>query len=303
MNATKLIKNLYNSQEELIYYKYMFGYEYDKRLPFHCPICNAATMIDRYDLQFDYSYNQADHILYLAAYIICPSPDCGHTTILMEKITFKNDYTFISFEELLKDGIHKQIESSSLHCIHPLQENPELVFPHNDDKEFIPPQVLEDFLELQRISNFSPTASAMFARRFLERIILDKWPDVVTAKNWRQGFPSLDNMIDWLGEDLNGQMRYDNIDVMDAIRGIGNKTIHIYSSKENIGITSADIGEIIAELDAIITELYVYPAQRKQRKEHIASLAQGTLEKSKELKKATIEESELERNSCNPNGK
>ena len=156
---------------------------------------------------------------------------------------------------LLKDGLHKQIEASNLRCVHPLQENPELVFPHNDDKEFIPPQILEDFLELQRISSFSPTASAMFARRFLERIILDKWTEVVTAEKWNHGFPTLDNMISWHGEEQNGHKQYDDTDVLDAMRGIGNKTIHIYSSTEDIEILPADIDEIIAKLDAIIAEL------------------------------------------------
>lgn len=295
MDATKLIKNLYNRTGKLLYYQYIL-YEsgYNERLPFHCPICNTATMINRHDINFDHSYNPTDHILYLTAYIICPSPNCGHTTILMEEIKFKKDYTFISFADLLKDGLHKQIEASSLHCIHPLQENPELVFPHNDDKEFIPQQILEDFLELQRISSFSPTASAMFARRFIERVILDKWPEVVTAKKWRNDFPTLDNMIDWLGGELNGHKQYDNTDVLDAIRGIGNKTIHIYSPTEDIKVSSPVIDEIIAELDAIITELYIYPAQRKQRKERIEALAQATLEKSKELKKVTIEESKSE---------
>ena len=292
MDASKLIKNLYDKPEKLLYYQYIL-YEsgYNERLPFHCPICNTATMINRYDINFDHSYNPTDHILYLTAYIICPSPNCGHTTILMEEIKFKKDYTFISFDELLKDGLHKQIEASNLRCIHPLLENPELVFAHANDKEFIPPQILEDFFELQRISNFSQTASAMFARRFLERIILYKWPEIITAKKWNRGFPTLDNMIDWLREEQDGQKRYDNADVMDAIRGIGNKTIHIFSPKENIEISAIAVKEIIAELDSIITELYVYPGQRKQRKGCIEALAQDASEKSKELKKATIEES------------
>ena len=292
MDAKKLIKNFYSRDEILIYYRYIL-YEsgYSERLPFHCPICNASSMIDRYDMNFNYSYNPTDHILYLTANIICPSPDCGHTTILMEEIKFKTDYTFISFDELLKDGLHKQIEAANLRCTHPLQGNPELVFPHFEDKEFIPHQILEDFFELQRISSLSPTASVMLARRLLERIILAKWPEVTTARDWRYDFPTLENMIDWLGDNLNGQKRYDNADVMDAIRGIGNKTIHVYSPTKDIKVSTTVIDEIITELDAIITELYVYPAQRKQRKERITALAQATIEESKELKRATIDES------------
>ena len=291
MDASKLIKNLYNKTIQLLYYRYiLYESEHTERLPFHCPICNAATMIDRYDLNFGHSYNQTDHILYLTAQIICPSPDCGHTTILMEEIKFKKDYTFISFDELLKDGLYKQIEASNLRCIHPLLENPELVFPHNDDKEFIPPQVLEDFLELQRVSNFSTTAAIMLARRFLERIILDKWSEVASAKKWKHGFPTLDEMIAWLDEDNNGQKRYANADVMDSLRRVGNKTIHIYSPTKDIEISSADIDEIIAELDTIIEELYIIPKIREQRRKHIADLAQKASDKSKALLKETTTE-------------
>ena len=294
MDVTKLLEDFPFKSKLLVLYRILE--KSPKRMSaFHCPYCEENSTLTNDKADFDFQYKKDQNFLYIIAYIECSNPHCRKTTILCEELLLTKKYDAYGYtvaNAILDDeNLDNIILSSTLRCFLPIEENPTLIFPHNDDKEFIPPQVLEDFLELQRISNSSPTASAMFARRFLERIILDKWPDVVTAKNWRQGFPTLDNMIDWLGEDMNGQMRYDNIDVMDAIRGIGNKTIHIYSSKENIGITSADIGEIIAELDAIITELYVYPAQRKQRKEHIASLAQVTLEKSKELKKATIEES------------
>ena len=58
--------------------------------------------------------------------------------------------------------------------------------------------------------------------------------------------------------------RYDNIDVMITIRGIGNKTINICSPTEDIKVSPTIIDEIIAKLAAIITELYIYPAQQKQ---------------------------------------
>lgn len=110
----------------------------------------------------------------------------------------------------------KQIEASNLRCIHPLLENSELDFTHNDDKEFIPPKILEDFIELQKVSNFSITAIVMLARKFLERIILEKWPEVLTAKKWKYEFPTLKEMINWLDNDNDGQKRYTNADVMDS---------------------------------------------------------------------------------------
>lgn len=291
MDVTKLLTN-YNFRSKLLaLYVLMKKSNSREAEPFHCPHCGENSALTSDKVSFNFNYAKDQDCLFVIAYLGCSNPNCMKTTILCEEIYLKNKtdksgYDIANFI-VNTDAPDKIIYPATLHCFFPIRENPELVYPHNEDKDFIPSKILEDFLELQRISNLSTTATVMFARRFLERIILDKWPEVTNAKKWRYEFPTLDEMINWLDEDCNGQKRYANADAMDSLRRIGNKTIHIYSPTEDIEISSADIDEITAELDAIIEELYIIPKIREQRHKRIADLAQKASDKSKVLLKET----------------
>ena len=143
---------------------------------------------------------------------------------------------------------------------------------------------------MQQIVQLSSTASVMLARRLLERIILDKWPQVITAQKWRFGFPTLEEMTSWLEGCEEEERRYTDANVMDSIRVIGNKTTHIYSATKDIAISKSDVDLIIAELDAIINDLYITPGKRAMRKRNIESLAKRAEDDSLLLKQGTIAE-------------
>ena len=296
MDATKLLAN-YKFKSKL--FALYFNLEESGRKttePFHCPHCGGNTTLTDDNVSFDFHYDEKHNCLYITAYLECMNPNCLKLTVLYEEIYLSRKFdsctTYdIKKEILASDKPNELISSTDLHCIIPAQETPELAFPHDEDKEMIPSNVLEDFFELQRISNFSITASVMFARRLLERIILNRWPDVVTAKNWKYGFPTLNNMIDWLDEDIDGKKRYDNTDVMHSLRIIGNKAIHVFSPTKDINISTAGIKEMIAAFDSIINEIYIIPESRKRKREYIEGLARETEERSEELKKETIAES------------
>lgn len=288
MDVTKLLANYTFKSKLLVLYARI---NEDERDPFHCPHCGENSTLISEKVSFDFHYAKDQDCLFVIAYLGCSNPNCMKTTILCEEVYLAKKFDKYGYDIakfiVNADDPAKIVNSAILHCFFPIQENPELIYSHDDDRDFIPSKILEDFLELQRISNLSTTATVMFARRFLERIILDKWPEVTNAKKWRYGFPTLEEMTDWLDEDCNDQKRYANTDVMDSLRRIGNKAIHIYSPIKDIEISSADIDEITAELDAIIEELYIIPKIREQRHKRIADLAQKASDKSKVLLKET----------------
>lgn len=295
MDVTKLLANYNFKSKLLVLYVLMEKSEKREAEPFHCPHCGGNSALSSDKVSFDFHYAKKQDCLFVIAYLGCSNPNCMQTTILCEEIYLTkkfDEYAYNLVDSILKtENPAKIISSAILHCFFPIRENPELVYPHEDDRDFIPSKIFEDFLELQRISNLSTIATVMFARRLLERIILAKWPEIADAKKWKHGFPTLDEMIGWIDEDNNGQKKYANAETMYSLKSIGNKTVHIYSPTEDVEVSSADIDEIISELDAIITELFIIPKAREQRQKYIADLAQIAAEKSTELRNTTIAES------------
>lgn len=297
MDTSKILCKFKTKSSLLPVFVWMKNSYNDTTMPFHCPYCNENSHIVSSNVSLAFDYNKNLNHLHIVAFIGCSNPDCRKTTILHEDIHLLKKYDENGYDiaesiiaEYTKTGIEAYELADTGHCLLPYQDNPEILYQYEDVKDLIHPKIRKDFIEMQQIAQLSSTASVMLARRLLERIILDKWPQVITAQKWRFGFPSLEEMISWLEGYEEGEKRYTDANVMDSIRVIGNKTTHIYSSTEDIAISKSDADLIIAELDAIINDLYIIPGKRAMRKKNIESLAQRAEENSQLLKQGMIAE-------------
>lgn len=260
----------------------LYHYEitsFGEKFPFHCPYCGKNTVLTRDNFSSKVHYDEDRNFLYLISFITCGDPKCGKITVLGEEIHLKKRYNTTYYDNIIdlimndEEGFNNVILSTTLYCFIPAQENPDLIFPHYDDKDNINDIVLEDYFELQRVSQISPLASMILSRRLLERMILDKWPNIINERKWKHDMPTLKEMIDWLDEEENGQKRYNDTDIMQYIRQIGNKTVHVDSGIERVKITAEEVRVVIEELDSIINEFYVLPNKREKAKRRIKELS------------------------------
>ena len=262
----------------------------DQKKSWICPLCRHSISLRREDgtgsilFHERFSSNQSDdfYLRSTGSAIYSVSIKCPNCLNFINYVgeyskseqetsrrQFKNDSPTYTTDEnsALFDG-----------CIYPSNVT-------NDIKTFlyVPERLISDYKEMAKLVNVSAGASVAFGRRCLERLIITKWPEVREQHN-KNKVPHLTEMIKWL------QKNHPEViesKVMDAIKTIGDKAIHIFDSDEDVDITEVDallLKEIIEDLFNTYFEEEQKKAIRKKQIESRASeikLAAALLETGK----------------------
>ncbi|MGD6731365.1 MAG: DUF4145 domain-containing protein [Pleomorphochaeta sp.] len=225
---------------------------------FTCPHCSTYSKLSETDLN-KISFKINKNIKGFSLSIHCPK--CKKTSIYFimaneEQIRSPNFYNF---------EITKII---SLKQIYPKEKSIAKTFP-----EFVPEQLISLYDEMCDLLTINPKAAIVWARKWIEKFIITKWPEYNNSKPLAQKIDAL--------SDSN---KIDDKDVLDAIRKIGNDSVHIQSIEEDIEISQDDAILGIRLIEDLITEHYVVPAERKQRRASFKALIDQKQIEAKALK-------------------
>ena len=244
-----------------------------------CPHCGVAHKILKDDVEiiFNCSSLFKNEVF---ALIKCDNPDCKKIAVYMEEYecmdtsTYTEDYMEIVTNMDLFRLIDRRI-------IYPVQED-KLLYEYKEDAGYIPEMIMNDFIETQRLLSVSPNASIVFARKTLERIILEYWPDIIEAPHKDGELPSLASMITWL-EDTK---KYDDTETLVYLKDIGNCAIHIMNPQEEIRYSYDHAVLALGVIDTLLDALFIAPRKKEDRRNHLKELSvKSKIEKKNQTKK------------------
>lgn len=244
-----------------------------------CPHCGVAHKISKDDVEiiFNCSSLFKNEVF---ALIKCDNPDCKKTAVYMEEYecmdtsTYTEDYMEIVTNMDLFRLIDRRI-------IYPVQED-KLLYEYKEESGYIPEMIMNDFIETQRLLSVSPNASIVFARKTLERIILEYWPDIIEAPHKDGELPSLASMITWL-EDTK---KYDDTETLVYLKDIGNCAIHIMNPQEEIRYSYDHAVLALGVIDTLLDALFIAPRKKEDRRNHLKELSvKSKIEKKNQTKK------------------
>lgn len=227
--------------------------EISKSVSYFCPHCGVAGMISKSQIKPVVNSLDACNVEIFAT-VVCPNPGCKKIAAYVEKYKsireeseFKNigDFIFMSYRFNIAERT----------VVYPDANSIPLLFEHNGSRQYIPELVLKDFDETQRLMAVSSNATIVFARRTLERIILEKWPDVVEAPHKPGELPNLASMLTWMEE----KGKYNDVTTLRVLKNIANCATHIMDAKQEITFSYQEAEMALYALDRLITDVFVNP--------------------------------------------
>lgn len=244
-----------------------------------CPHCGVAHKISKDDIEI---FLNSDSLYWNEAFatIKCDNPECKKTAVYMEKYKCMDttEYTKDYNEIVQNMRIFKLVDSR---LIYPLEED-KLLYDYRDDIRYVPERIMNDFIEAQKLIPISPNASIIFARKTLERIILEHWPNVIEAWHKEGELPSLASMITW----LEGEKEYEDTETLVYLKDIGNCAVHIMNSQEEIRYSYEHAALALGVIDTLLHSLFIEPRKREERRNELKELAsQSKLEKKSQINK------------------
>ena len=247
-------------------------FENDDLVSYVCPHCGVAGMLS-YD-QIKVAVNSIDAFhAEVFARVVCLNPSCKKAAVFMEEYeSRRTGGEFNDMEEFLEMSHNFQLQNRM--TIYPEAKSIPLMFEYQNTRQYIPELIYDDFILTQRLLSISTNATIVFARRTLERIILDKWPDVVGAPHKEGELPSLASMLNWLEE----QGKYSEVITLKALKNIANYATHIMDPNQNITFSIQEAHMILLALDKLITDVYIKPGENKEyqiRMNELAGVVKG----------------------------
>lgn len=209
---------------------------------FLCPYCNSNCIID------DNSSEESNGTLSIHDYkdegkyfsikhIVCPNPECRKPTITIE---INREYSHAKiYEKILlpKHVTKKQFPS------------------------YIPPQIINDYLEACSIVELSPKASATLSRRCLQGMIHDFW----NIKKSR--------LIEEISE-LKSKIPLDTWEAIDSLRKIGNIGAHMEKDVNIIvDVDPEEAAILISLIEMLSEEWYIARHNKEERLKKIKEIA------------------------------
>jgi len=225
---------------------------------FTCPHCNTFCNL------FGRDFNKLDFVINKETYgriISIKCPRCHKTSIF-----FINAITEDAVNPIIENP--KIIQITSIKQIYPKEKSIAKTFP-----KFVPEQLISMYDEMCDLLTVNPKAAIVWARKWIEKFIITKWPEYNNSKTLAQKIDSL--------SDSN---KIDDKEVLNAIRKIGNDSVHIQSIDEDIDISQDDAILGIRLIEDLITEHYVVPEERKQRRAAFKALKDQKQIEAKALK-------------------
>ncbi len=212
-----------------------------------CPYCNSKTTINNENFSSDESklyIKNADGTKILETkWIVCPNVDCHKLSLhvnLYEHTYRPNIWEkgkFIKTWRLLPDSAAK-------------------IFP-----DYIPKQLLQDYLEAYSILSFSPKASATLSRRCLQGIIRDFWG--VSKARLVDEVNAIEDKID--------PLTWKSID---AVRKVGNIGAHMEKDINLIiDVEPEEANLLIQLIELLFVEWYIHQHERELKLKAIVEVA------------------------------
>lgn len=224
-----------------------------------CPHCQRDTTIIEGNFREDVSFLKipnSDGFRSLTTFwAVCPNKNCRKITLYTTLATAKNRDNYVDNWESLKI-----IKTWQL-----LPQSHAKVFP-----DYIPLQILQDYIEACGIEELSPKASATLSRRCLQGIIRDFWG---TSKN---------RLIDEINaiKDKTDPLTWQAID---AIRQIGNIGAHMEKDINLIIDVEPNEARLLINLiELLLKEWYIHRHERQIQLEQIIGVSADKKAEKKE---------------------
>ena len=257
-----------------------------KSVSYFCPHCGVAGMISKGQIKAVVNpLDECNAELFVT--VVCPNPGCKKLSAYVEKYKsnirigeFRNIGDFIAMA-----GSYRITDRT---VVYPEVNSIPLLFKHNESKKYIPELVLKDFEETQRLMAISANATIVFARKTLERIILEKWPEVVGAPHKPGDLPNLASMLTWLEDNR----KYNDVTTLRILKNIANCATHVMDPKKEITFSYQEAEMALYALDRLIIDVFVNPnsyAEYKLRMQELEGEVKGL---RKEQIQATLERGE-----------
>lgn len=150
---------------------------------------------------------------------------------------------------------------------------------------YVNDKIIKDYQKTVSVIDIAPDLAVSNGRKALERIILAKWPDVVNVeRKYEDRLPDLADMVRYVKKNK----LYDDYDLLEQIKNIGNNSIHIFNVDKDINISRDDAKLVLSIIELLINELFVKPEERSELKTKIAALAKNTKIEKNELENETM---------------
>jgi hypothetical protein len=218
-----------------------------KPFNWRCPFCNQPTTITASDFEEDLTYvtlpiksgSKAAQYFFIA----CPNPDCRQLTMTVAL----NELQVFPNGNKIGDAIFvRQLVPSSAAKIFP---------------DYMPKQILDDYIEACEIRDLSPKASATLCRRCLQGMVRDFWS---ISKS------RLKDEID----ELKGKIDAGTWEAIDAVRQIGNIGAHMEQDVNLIIDVEPEEAQLLIDLiETLFESWYIDRHDRQERNAALKALA------------------------------
>lgn len=228
-------------------------FEYEDFASYLCPHCGVAGILSRDQIKAAVNSIDAFHAEVFAR-VVCLNPSCKKAAVFMEEYeSRRTGGEFNDMEEFLEMSHNFQLQNRM--TIYPEAKSIPLMFEYQNTRQYIPGLIYDDFILTQRLLSVSTNATIVFARRTLERIILDKWPDVVEAPHKPGELPNLASMLTWMEE----KGKYNDVTTLRVLKNIANCATHIMDARQEITFSYQEAEMALYSLDRLITDVFVNP--------------------------------------------
>ena len=228
-----------------------------------CPSCGQWFKLKAEDLKsLDITSSELDYTSIIM--FNCQNIECGDT------IGIKYEYQY--------DIFSGEVFNCNYDVLFPKKVRDRIVIP-----SYVNAKIKNDYENVLKLLDISPDASIVFGRKTLERIILSKWPEVVTAGKDGK-FPTLAMMIGY----LENKKLYEDTSILSDLKNIGNNATHVTDIEKDVSFTKADAEVVVSMIEILIRELFVEPEEKNMLRNKLRNLKEHTTIEKKEQEKKTL---------------
>ncbi len=239
-----------------------------------CPHCGHPQIVtdSNYFEKQDAIRNppgQFGNAAFVVSSVTCQNADCGKMTLsvgLFQRVDFNQGYyqlgNFLNRWELIPESNAKP------------------------QPDYIPEQLVNDYVEACRVRDLSPKASATLARRCLQGMIRDFCK--ISKKTLDQEIKALRTCLDE-GTAPRG-VTPESVDGIDHVRSVGNIGAHMEADVNLIvDIEPGEAQMLIELIETLFDEWYVAQHKREQRFASVKAIAEAKRAEVAQLKDTTRE--------------
>ncbi len=240
-----------------------------------CPHCNTLCKFEINYIKKS-KFKISKNIFGVIMSFYCPSCENSFTYLMeikSQQDLTKLNYDFFSYgyQYYIND---KDIKIISIKQIFPREKTIAKTFP-----DYVPKQLITFYEEMCELYLINNNATAIWARKWVEKfmIIESSGFDKNELNN-----KTLDEKITLFNQNSNTSL---DASILTALRRIGNKTVHIFSSNEDVEISQSEASLIITNIEYLIKYYYIVPHEKELAENALLDLEKTVVDKSNELSK------------------